>query len=51
MRLAAAAAHEGAAQAHDEAAALGIGDIDAHRSAAARHRAARDADIRAAEDG
>lgn len=46
--LSAAEAHEKAAEAHDEAAAGGIGDVDAHRRAAAQHRAARDADYLAA---
>ena len=47
--LSAAAAHERAALAHDQAIANAIGDVDHHREAAARHRAARDADYHAAE--
>jgi len=45
-----AQAHERAAQAHDESAAQGIGDVEAHRRAAATHRAARDDDYRAADE-
>lgn len=47
----AAAAHERAAQAHEDAASRGVGDIDAHIAAAARHRAARAADLARASNG
>jgi hypothetical protein len=44
-----AQAHERAARAHDESAARGIGDVEAHRCAAATHRANRDDEYRAAD--
>lgn len=46
--LRAAAAHDGAAETHDRAIVGGFGNADAHRTAAAEHRRARDADLRAA---
>lgn len=44
-----AAAHERAARSHEVAALHNCGDVVAHQHAAADHRAARDADSRAAE--
>jgi hypothetical protein len=49
--LLAAGAHDRAATAHDQAAAGGIGDREAHESAAARHRKGRDADYRDGQAG
>jgi hypothetical protein len=47
--ISSAAAHERAACSHDMAASHNCGDVAAHGRAAVDHRAARDADIRAAE--
>jgi hypothetical protein len=47
--ISSAAAHERTACGHDMAAAHNCGDVAAHGRAAIHHRAARDADIRAAE--
>jgi hypothetical protein len=48
--LSAAHAHDLAALAHDEAADAGIGDVNAHRSAAVAKRAERDEELRRAEE-